>query len=111
MKNWSGLGLILLAAVATPLLFAGHGDAAAAKAAYAKRCGTCHGPAGEPKQAIAKMLKVEMRHLGSKEVQAKSDADLRKVIVEGTGKMKPIKGLSDQEVASLVAYVRTLAKK
>jgi cytochrome c1 len=52
-----------------------------------------------------------MRHLGSKEVQAKNDAGLRKDIVEGTGKMRPIKGLSDKQVNDVVAFLRSLATK
>ncbi len=111
MKRWLILGSVLLLAIAIPLLSAGKGDATAGKEVYMKRCATCHGPAGEGKEAIAKMLKVELHHLGSKEVQAKSDADLRKIITQGTGKMKPVTGLSDAEIANLIAYVRTLAKK
>ena len=105
------LGLVLLVAIAVPLLSAGKGDAAAGKEVYTKRCTTCHGAAGEGKEAIAKMLKVEMRHLGSKEVQAKTDADLRKVITEGNGKMKPVTGLNEKELAGVLAYLRTLTKK
>ena len=111
MKYALTLGLVLLVAIAVPLLSAGKGDAAAGKAVYTKRCATCHGAAGEGKGAIAKMLKVEMRHLGSKEVQAKTDADLRKVITEGNGKMKPVTGLNEKELADLLAYLRTLTKK
>ena len=111
MKRWLTPGSGLLLAVAVPMLSAGKGDATAGKEVYTKRCATCHGPAGEGKEAIAKMLKVEMHHLGSKEVQAKSDADLKKSIIEGTGKMKPVTGLSDAEIANLIAYIRTLAKK
>jgi mono/diheme cytochrome c family protein len=87
------------------------GDVTAGKAAYTKACGSCHGLDGAPKEAIAKMMKVEMRHLGSKEVQAKNDAGLRKDIVEGTGKMRPIKGLSDKQVNDVVAFLRSLATK
>jgi mono/diheme cytochrome c family protein len=111
MKHWLGQALTFLVAFATPALAAGEGDAAAGKAVYTKRCGMCHGPAGEPKEAIAKMMKVEMRHLGSKEVQAKKDDELRTIIVKGKGKMKPVAGVTDKELATLVAYVRTLAKK
>lgn len=112
MRHWLTTRLMLLLLVATPLLLAGgKGDAAAGKAVYAKKCAICHGKAGEGKKAIAKMLKVELRPLGSREVQAKSDAELRKNIVKGNGKMKPVKGLSDQEVANLIAHLRRLAKK
>lgn len=111
MKRLLTMGYILLFAVCVPLFSAGKGDATAGKAVYTKRCATCHGAAGEGKEAIAKMLKVELHHLGSKEVQAKSDADLRKIATEGTGKMKPVTGLSDKELTDLVAYLRTLSKK
>jgi cytochrome c2 len=86
------------------------GDAKAGTAVYNKSCATCHSADGTPKEAIAKMLKVEIPHLGSAEVQAKSDADLKKVIVEGYEKMKPVKGLADKDVANVIAFLRTLKK-
>jgi mono/diheme cytochrome c family protein len=87
------------------------GDAATGKIVYDKKCATCHGPDGAGKDAIAKMMKVTLRPLGSKEVQAKSDAELSKDITAGNGKMKAVVGLSEADVANVVAYVRTLAKK
>ena len=86
------------------------GDAAAGKEVFAKKCASCHGTAGESKDSVAKMLKVEMRHLGSKEVQAKSDADLKTVITDGMGKMKPVAGIDAKGADDLVAYLRTLKK-
>lgn len=94
---------------AVPLLAAG--DAAAGKDAYLKKCSTCHGQAGEGKDNIAQMLKIKFVPLGSKEVQAKTDADLKKIPLEGVGKMKPVKDLNDQTAEDIVAYLRTLAKK
>jgi len=95
--------------VAGPLLAAG--DAAAGKDVYLKKCATCHGQDGEGKDAMAQMLKIKFVPLGSKEVQAKSDADLKKILLEGTGKMKPVKDVNDQAAEDIVAYLRTLAKK
>jgi cytochrome c5 len=94
-----------------PALRAGEGDAKAGKAVYTKSCATCQGAEDEGKPALDKALKAEMRHLGSKQVQEKTDAQLRKDTVEGTGKMKPVKGLSDKDLVDLIAYMRSLAKK
>ncbi len=114
MRN-ARLWLVLSLAVAvmaalTPGVLAG-GDAEAGQALYAKKCATCHGKNGEGNDKIAKMLKVELRDLGSKEVQAQSDEKLAKFITEGTDKKKPVKGLSEEEVANVIAYVRSLHKK
>ena len=92
-------------AVILPLVAA---DIAAGKAVYEKSCKSCHGPDGAGNPAVAKMMKVEMKHLGSKEVQAKSDDDLKAVIIRGAGKMKPITSLSGDQVSAVVAFVRTL---
>jgi mono/diheme cytochrome c family protein len=86
------------------------GDAAAGKEVFSKKCASCHGAAGEGKDSVAKMLKVEMHHLGSKEVQAKSDADLKKAILEGNGKMKAVAGVDAKAADDVVAYLRTLKK-
>lgn len=109
MRNLRWVVLIVGVLVAGGIIAAQKGDAKAGKEIYAKRCATCHGAAGEGKDAIAKMLKVELKPLGAKEVQAKPDAELRKVIAEGKGKMQPVKGLSDSELTNLVAYLRTLS--
>ena len=98
---------ITLSAAAGPVA----GDVAAGKTLFASKCVSCHGPNGEGKDAMAKMFKVEMRPLASKEVQAKTDAQLGKDFSEGTGKMKAISGLSAADTANIVAHIRTLAKK
>ena len=86
-------------------------DVGAGKDLYAKKCASCHGPNGEGKDAIAKMFKVEMRPLSSKEVQARSDAEIKKIILEGNGKMQTVKDVDAKAADDIVAYVRTLAKK
>jgi mono/diheme cytochrome c family protein len=106
----SFVAMILMTALllyVTPLLAA---DAAAGKDLYGKKCASCHGAAGEGKDSVAKMLKVEFKHLGSKEVQTKSDADLKKVILEGGGKMKGVKDVDAKSADDVVAYMRTLKK-
>jgi len=87
------------------------GDATKGKAVYTRACQKCHAADGSGVPAIAKALKVELKPLGSEEVQKKTDAELKKDITEGTGKMKAVAGLSDEDVANVIAYVRTFAKK
>jgi len=111
MKRRMVPGVVLLTLAQSALPALAGGDATAGKTVYIKSCASCHGPNGEGKDAIAKMFKTEMKPLNSKEVQAKSDAELRKDITEGTGKMKPVKGLSDKDLDNVIAFVRTLAKK
>ena len=77
------------------------------KATVAAKCQSCHGANGEGKPAIAKMFNVTIHAFGSKEVQSKSDADIKKIILSGQGKMKPI-AVSDSEAADVVAFIRTL---
>jgi mono/diheme cytochrome c family protein len=96
--------------MAVPVLTMAAGDAAKGKALYTAKCGACHGPSGEPKDAIAKALKVEMRHLGGKEVQDKADADLIATITKGNGKMTPVAAIKEAEVTDIIAFVRTLKK-
>lgn len=105
------LTMLLFLAFCIPSLKAAPGDAKAGQASYKKACAACHSTDGTPKEAIAKMMKVEMVHLGDPKVQAKSDAELRKDILEGTGKMKAIKSLNEEQTADIIAFLRTLAKK
>ncbi len=84
-------------------------DAAAGKAAYDKSCKSCHGADGTANPAVAKMMKVDIKDLKSADVQAMSDDDLKKVITDGKGKMKPIASASGS-AADIVAYIRTWKK-
>lgn len=97
--------LFAILLVGAPLAF---GGAAEGKDLFAKRCRACHGPDGKGNPGIAKMLKVTFVPLGSKEIQAKSDAELKKIITEGKGKMKAVTGLSAAQVSDIIAFVRTL---
>jgi len=103
MKTLTIATLTIIASVG--LAYAG---AAEGKELFTAKCAPCHGANGEGKPAIAKMMGVTQKPLGSQEVQAKSDADLKKVILEGQGKMKPVAGVTAKQADDIVAYVRTL---
>jgi mono/diheme cytochrome c family protein len=99
--------LIGICAAAAILLAA---DAAAGKTVFDKSCKTCHGADGAPNPNIAKMMKVDMKALGSAEVQALSDDDIKKIVTDGKGKMRPVAGVTGKSADDVVAYVRTLKK-
>lgn len=96
--------------VATGLTLGMHANAADAATIYSKECAKCHGAAGKGDTKMGKKLKVKDLTV---EVGKLSDAQIAASIKEGVmegGKMrmKPIKGLSDADVAALVAYVKSL---
>jgi len=77
----------------------------AAADVFKSKCAMCHGPDGKGKMAGTK-------DLGSADVQKSSDADLAATITNGKPpKMPAYKGkLTDDQIKSLVAYVRTFKK-
>jgi hypothetical protein len=83
-------------------------NANAGKAACDKACRSYHGADGTPNPKIASLMKVKMRHIGAKEVQALTDPEHERIITDGKGKMKPIKTISGADIDNVVAYVRTL---
>ena len=85
-------------------------DAKAGQAAFDKSCKSCHGADGAGNPAIAKMMKVDLKDLKSADVQSMSDDDLKKIITEGKGKMKPVASVTGKTADDVVAYVRTLKK-
>jgi mono/diheme cytochrome c family protein len=101
--------LLLLPVLLMPLVIAlGKGDAAKGKTVFSL-CAICHGNSGEGNDAIGKALGVKMPVLSAQEVQALDDAALKKIILEGKGKMQAVK-LSDADVENVIAFVRNLKK-
>jgi formylglycine-generating enzyme required for sulfatase activity len=78
------------------------------RAVYITHCRQCHGTNGEGNAAIAKMLHITMRPLGSSDVRDKNDAVLTKDITRGVGQMKPVK-LTYAQVRDVIAYIRALS--
>ena len=102
--------LVVLATTASSALFA-----ADATANWNEKCAKCHGEDGQGNTKMGHKLNII--DLSDAKVQAKiTDEAATKAIKSGvtdaTGKttMKPIEGLSDEDITALVAHVRTLKK-
>jgi mono/diheme cytochrome c family protein len=77
---------------------------------YKTKCAACHGPDGTGKPAI------KAPSLVSDDAKKKSDDDLTDMIANGGKDKKPAhafskKGVTADQVKSLVAYIRELQKK
>ena len=77
---------------------------------FAEYCIGCHGSDGRAETDMSK--KVGAADLTSDAVQQQSDSHLRTVIKEGKGKMPSFsQKLSDNEISSVLAYVRQMVKR
>jgi len=90
-------------------------DAEAGKAKFQQLCAVCHGPAGAGDGPAAAGLNPKPRKFNDAEWQATVEDDyLRKIIAEGgpaVGKspmMTAQRGLKDEELDNLIAFIRSL---
>jgi cytochrome c6 len=95
--------LVLTAAVslAGAAAFAQSGEAT-----YKAKCQSCHGATGTPNPALAKLLGV--KPVSDPDVRKLTPDEMAETVKKGKGKMKPVAGLTDAEIKSVVAYYRSL---
>lgn len=101
---------ILMLFVLSGTCLLAEGDAEAGKTVFSKNCKICHGADGKGNPIMAKALKTTLPDMTSKEFQSKTDEAMKKQITQGGIKMKAIKGLTDNQIADVIAYVRSLGK-
>jgi cytochrome c6 len=77
---------------------------------YKTKCAMCHGADGKGETPMGKKLNV--RDLGSPEVQKQSDAELTTIISKGKNKMPPFEAkLTAEQIGQVLAHIRELGKK
>lgn len=107
MKKQGSQSLVVVAAVAVMLILASSAAAQSGEALYKAKCVACHAADGS---GSATGKKLGARDFHSPEVQNMSDAELTEITANGKNKMPGYaKSLKPDEIASLVAYIRTLA--
>jgi len=78
------------------------------EATYKGKCQSCHGSTGTPNPGIAKMMGVKA--VTDPDVKALSVDQMVSAVKNGKNKMKPIAGLTDEQVKDAVLYYRGLGK-
>jgi mono/diheme cytochrome c family protein len=120
-SQWTiAIALAALVAGMAPAAFAG--DAAAGKKTYTTNCSSCHGDTGKGDGPVGGALQPPPRDFSAAEFaydtdgdgEKGTDADLTNVIKNGAMKyggsplMAPWTTLSDDDIANLVAFIRSL---
>ncbi len=103
--------IALLALVALTLLPASlYGDAAKGAELYKGKCQMCHGADGKGQTPMGKNM--QLKDLGSADVQNMKDSELKTLIENGKGKMPAYKGkLTDTQIEDVIQQIRTFKGK
>ncbi len=121
LRRWM-TALAMLAITAPSAAVAG--DAEAGKASFLANCASCHGPEGAGDGPVAAALDPKPRNFSDAQFKydtdgdgtAGTDADISNIVKQGAAAfggnamMAPLPHLSDDEVANIIAFVRTLEK-
>jgi cytochrome c6 len=94
-------------ALAATLLLAGSMSFAEDGAAlYKSKCAMCHGATGTPSPAMTKSMGI--KPASDPAMKALTVAQVTAAIKSGKGKMKPVAGLTDEQVKDVAAFFKTL---
>lgn len=111
-RVFSLLALVLLLGVPSVTVAASSkGNPEAGKKIYLESCQSCHGPTGKGDGDMAAYLTPPPANLTSKAIQAKTDAQLRKVILEGrpgTAMSSYDGAFEEPQLTDLIAHIRSL---
>jgi cytochrome c553 len=109
------MNILRISIAAAGLSLASVAFAADAGTNWTDKCASCHGPDGHADTKMGKKLKI--RSMADADFQGSfTDDQAVKAVKEGIKdpngkvKMKPIEGLTDDEITALVAQVRSLKK-
>jgi mono/diheme cytochrome c family protein len=109
--GWIGAVILLGVMWSGTTIAAGNGDSEKGKDIFRQSCQHCHGFTGKGDEEMASYLTPPPSNLASEATQAKSDKELKDVIMkgrEGTA-MAGLEGaLEESQLIDLLAYLRSL---
>ena|SRR5271157_6586575 len=111
--NLLAKGIVIGATVATLTGAASYVWADGAKDVYDDKCSGCHGPSGKGDGPAGKMLQPPPQDFATA-LKGKTDDYIKKIIKEGgaangkSANMPPSSDLTDDQIKSLVAYIKHL---
>jgi mono/diheme cytochrome c family protein len=94
--------LAMVVSLAGAMCFAQSGG----QATYTTKCQMCHGAAGVPSPGMAKAMGV--KPVTDPAIKALTVEQMIAAVKNGKGKMKPITGLTDEQIKAAVVYYRSL---
>jgi mono/diheme cytochrome c family protein len=105
--------VILVVAAVSPLTIAAssQGNPESGRTIYLESCQSCHGPTGKGDSDVAAYLTPPPSNLTAKATQAKSDAELRTIIVmgrPGTAMASFDGAFEEVQLSDLIAYLRLI---
>jgi len=103
--------VVVLGLVQTTLAASPKGDPDAGKKIYLENCQNCHGPTGKGDSDMAAYLTPPPANLTAKATQSKTDAQLRRTILEGrpgTAMSSYDGAFEESQLVDLLAYIRSL---
>ncbi len=82
------------------------GFAQAGDATYKSKCASCHGATGTPSAGMAKLM--GMKPASDPEMQKLTIEQISTAVKAGKGKMKPVAGLTDEQVKEVATFFKGL---
>jgi mono/diheme cytochrome c family protein len=76
------------------------------QATYKTKCAMCHGATGTPSAAMTKAMGI--KSASDPAIMKLTSAEMSSAVKNGKGKMKPIAGLTNQQITDVVAFYRSL---
>lgn len=102
---------VVAAAASLAIAALSQGNSESGRKIYLESCQSCHGPTGKGDSDMAAYLTPPPSDLSAKPTQAKTDAELRKIILEGRPgtAMAGFDGAFEEaQLNDLIAYIRSI---